>query len=144
MTDPHNLERFIDAQNNLPFEKALAELRNGKKEGHWIWFIFPQMVGLGSSEQARHFGISSMSEAKVYLDHPVLGQRLLEVTETLLTHQDKSAIEMVGEIDAMKIRSSLTLFLRASENPIFRRALESFFENDECQPTISILSESKY
>ena len=125
-SDPYDLDRFIDAQEGL-YSKALAEIRQGAKRSHWMWFIFPQARGLGHSPTAHHFGIASLDEARAYLAHPVLGRRLLECVEALQDLTSPDAVAVFGEIDAMKLRSSLTLFTLADGKPIFETALERWF-----------------
>ena len=129
MPDPYGLQRFVDAQDSGgTYDVALAELRHGAKRGHWMWFVFPQISGLGRSPTARHYAISSLGEARAYLAHPVLGPRLRECCEALLTVSGRGADEILGGIDAMKLRSSMTLFLRADPTePLFQRVLERFF-----------------
>ena len=123
----NELERFVDAQRGT-YEAVLAELRRGRKTGHWIWFIFPQVVGLGRSELSRFYGIASLEEAGAYLAHPILGARLRECAGLLLMIPDAPAREILGDIDAIKVRSSMTLFHRAApDEPLFRRVLERFF-----------------
>ena len=107
--DPFHLQRFIDAQQHT-YHYALDEIRNGRKEGHWIWYIFPQMKGLGQSYMSENYGIVSLDEARAYLAHPILSSRLIEITKTLLLHKDKTAYEIFGTIDAIKVRSCMTLF----------------------------------
>ena len=123
----NELERFVDAQRGT-YEAVLAELRRGRKTGHWIWFIFPQVVGLGRSELSRFYGIASLEEAGAYLANPILGARLRECAGLLLMIPDAPAREILGDIDAIKVRSSMTLFHRAApDEPLFRRVLERFF-----------------
>jgi uncharacterized protein (DUF1810 family) len=124
MNDPFDLQRFLDAQESV-FEEVRAELRVGRKQGHWIWFIFPQLKGLGHSPMAIRFGIASKNEAQAYLQHPVLGPRLTECTRLVNEIKGKSIQEIFGHIDSMKFRSSMTLF--ATANEIFREALENYF-----------------
>ncbi len=107
--DPYRLQRFVDAQDRAgTYDQALAELRAGRKESHWMWFVFPQLAGLGRSPTARTYGIASLAEAHAYLGHPVLGPRLRESARALIAHSDRSAEEILGEIDAIKLRSSMT------------------------------------
>ncbi len=124
-----DLERFLDAQEQgETYRGALAELRRGRKTGHWMWFVFPQLAGLGRSPTAQRFAIRSLREAQAYLAHPVLGPRLLECTRTVRTHAGRRAAEILGEIDAMKLRSSMTLFARAAPGePLFAGVLAEFF-----------------
>jgi uncharacterized protein (DUF1810 family) len=127
-----DLHRFVAAQDrDGTFERALAELRAGRKESHWVWFVFPQRAGLGQSEMSRRYAIGSPAEARAYVEHPVLGPRLIESAEALLTHPDSSAREILGGIDAVKLRSSMTLFARAAPGqPVFRRVLERFYAGE--------------
>lgn len=128
--DPDRLQRFVEAQDNGgTYERALAELRAGRKTSHWMWFVFPQRAGLGQSEMSRRYAIDSPEEARAYLDHPVLGPRLVECGEALLEHEDKSAEKILGGIDAAKLRSSMTLFAGvAPEQPVFQRVLERYYD----------------
>lgn len=127
-----SLQRFIDAQNETQtLERALTELREGRKTSHLMWFVFPQLAGLGQSEMSRRYAIGSLDEARAYLDHPLLGPRLLECCEALLSHHGKSAKEILGGIDAIKLRSSMTLFLRAApESQIFQQVLNRYFDGE--------------
>lgn len=126
-SDPFQLQRFVDAQNGV-FETALAELRSGEKRSHWMWFVFPQLAGLGHSHNAQFYGIRSLSEARAFLTHPLLGPRYREAVEAILGWAGtKDAIAMLGTVDATKLRSSLTLFEAASGDPLFARALDSFY-----------------
>jgi uncharacterized protein (DUF1810 family) len=129
MTDPYRLRRFVEAQDSdNSYERALSELRAGRKTSHWMWFIFPQVAGLGHSSMATIYAISSIDEAKAYLDHPVLGPRLLETTRALVEVTGRSANQILGDIDAMKLRSSVTLFARAAvDEPLFREVLDRYF-----------------
>src|SRR5438876_7566369 len=120
MDDPFHLQRFLDAQQHV-YASVLAELRQGRKHGHWIWFIFPQLKGLGHSPNSEFFGISSLAEARAYLHNPVLGVRLTGCTQLVNAVAGRSAEDIFGEIDAMKFRSCMTLFAKASsENGNFR------------------------
>ena len=139
--DPHDLARFVEAQA-ATYETALAELRAGRKHTHWMWFIFPQAKGLGSSSNSTFYGIGSLAEARAYLDHPVLGARLVECTAALLEHDGVSAAAIMGPVDALKLRSSLTLFSAISSvGSLFHRGLELFFEGEPDERTQSILAE---
>ena len=134
------LERFVEAQKIYGYESALEEMRRGRKRGHWIWFIFPQMKGLGYSTNAQFYGISSLEEAKAYLEHPVLGPRLREITSAVLSHKGKDIVEIMDSgIDAMKLRSSMTLFDLASPDDIFAEVLEAFYEGQRDAMTINLL-----
>jgi uncharacterized protein (DUF1810 family) len=137
-SDRYDLERFLLAQAGV-YEQAAAELRAGEKQSHWMWFIFPQILGLGSSEMATRYAISSLEEARAYLHHPVLGPRLREITRIVLGVQGKTMGEIFGYPDDLKFRSSMTLFSRAassSEDSLFREALERFFEGKEDEGTL--------
>lgn len=125
--DPFQLQRFVEAQEGT-FDRALAELRAGKKQSHWMWFIFPQLAELGRSPTARFYGIRSIQEARAYLAHPVLGERLRTTLEAVSTWgRSRTAVQILGEIDALKLRSSLTLFEAASGDPAFARVLGAFY-----------------
>jgi uncharacterized protein (DUF1810 family) len=133
VTSPHNgpvpydLARFIDEQERV-YDGALEELRRGRKTGHWIWFIFPQVAGLGYSAMSRRYAISSLDEARAYLAHPVLGARLRECTAAVLASTGRTAEEILGSIDALKLRSSMTLFHRAApDEPLFRQVLDRYY-----------------
>jgi uncharacterized protein (DUF1810 family) len=127
MDDPYNLQRFVDAQEPV-YAHVLAELRAGSKRSHWMWFIFPQIAGLGHSETARWFAISSRAEAAAYLEHPILGPRLRECCLLATLVEGRSARQIFGTPDDLKFRSSLTLFAEAtSDDPILRTALQKFF-----------------
>jgi uncharacterized protein (DUF1810 family) len=124
--DPYNLQRFVDAQAPV-YEQVCAELRAGLKESHWIWFIFPQIAGLGYSPMAQRFAILGRGEAADYLQHPLLGPRLAECTLLVNAHANRDITDMLGEIDAIKFRSSMTLFAKVAEdNQIFLEALRTF------------------
>jgi uncharacterized protein (DUF1810 family) len=126
-TDPYNLDRFVQAQAAV-FEQVLAELRSGVKTGHWMWFIFPQIIGLGRSPISIEFAISSREEARTYLQHPVLGPRLKECTRLLLLIEGRSVEEIFGSPDDLKLRSSMTLFAQLSpDDDVFLRALQKYF-----------------
>jgi uncharacterized protein (DUF1810 family) len=127
--DPFRLERFVAAQDDGgAYESAVAELRSGRKRSHWMWFVFPQLAGLGQSATSRRYAISSLDEARAYLAHPVLGPRLVESARTLAGLEGRSAQDIFGGIDAMKLRSSMTLFARADpSNPVFGQVLDVYF-----------------
>jgi uncharacterized protein (DUF1810 family) len=123
----HDLERFVSAQEGV-YPGVVAELRAGRKTGHWMWFVFPQVAGLGVSEMSRLYAIESLDEAGAYLEHPVLGPRLRECAALVLDTQGASAEDMFGGIDAVKLRSSMTLFHRAApDEAVFREVLDRFF-----------------
>ena len=126
---PMNLERFVDAQDGGVYERALAELRDGRKRSHWMWFVFPQIAGLGRSPAAQRYAIGSLEEARAYLGHPVLGPRLVESATALLDIGDSDPELVLGSIDAMKLRSSMTLFMRAEpDERVFARVLERYYD----------------
>ena len=125
----HDLERFVRAQDDRgTYDQALRELRAGRKTSHWMWFVFPQVAGLGRSEMAQAYAISGTDEARAYLDHPVLGERLRECCRALLDLDTDDAEQVLGGIDAVKLRSSMTLFARADpDERLFTEVLEKFF-----------------
>lgn len=139
--DPFDLERFIAAQDaSGTYARALAELRSGAKRSHWMWFVFPQIAGLGSSPMAQRYAIRSLDEARAYLAHPVLGARLRECVAALNALPTNDAEAVLGGIDAMKLRSSLTLFLRAAPgDEEFERALAKFYGGVPDPRTIELL-----
>ena len=141
MADAYQLARFVDAQDlNGMYKNAVSELQDGEKRGHWMWFIFPQIAGLGYSAMSRKFAISSLREAEAYLQHPVLGPRLINCAQILMTISDKSAVDILGVIDAMKLQSSMTLFMNAArEEPVFGEVLDKYFNGGPDQDTITKL-----
>lgn len=140
--DP-GLSRFIAAQEGV-FDTALVELRSGRKQTHWMWFIFPQLVGLGRTPTAQYYGIASADEARAYLAHPLLGHRLRQCVEELLSWAGRRAPEQIfGEIDAMKLRSSLTLFAAVEPNSEFHRALDLFFHGQSDERTLALLHDAR-
>ena len=132
MNDENNILRFVEAQKNswAGYDNALKEISNGKKISHWIWYIFPQLRGLGYSRRSNFYGIADRKEAEDYLADPILGPRLREITETLLKNTDKTANAIFGEIDAQKVKSCMTLFDCISPNDIFSDVLDSFFNGE--------------
>lgn len=135
-----DLERFVRAQDEHgTYTQALAELRAGRKTSHWMWFVFPQVAGLGRSATAQAYAIADLAEARAYLAHPVLGPRLVECAEMVAEHRDKSAEQIFGGIDAMKLRSSMTLFARAGAEPVFREVLDRYFDGEEDSATVERL-----
>lgn len=130
MDDPYDLNRFVAAQDAAgSYDRALAELRSGRKTGHWMWFVFPQIAGLGHSQTSRRFAICSLPEARAYLAHPVLGPRLTECARIVAGTRGRSAEQIFGGLDAQKLRSSMTLFLRADPGePIFGQVLSQYFD----------------
>lgn len=139
MSDPYDLQRFVDAQQPI-YDRALAELKAGHKQSHWMWFIFPQIAGLGHSDMARRYAISGADEAAAYLQHPLLGARLEECAEALLAHAERPARQILGSPDDMKLRSSMTLFVTvAPEQTAFQAVLDAFFAADPDPATLSRL-----
>lgn len=140
MSDPYNLQRFVDAQHGT-YRTALAELRSGAKHSHWMWFVFPQLAGLGRSPTAQYYGIVSFDEARGYLAHPVLGPRLRECVEAILPWAGRRSVERIfGSIDALKLRSSLTLFDVVEPGDVFAEALDSFFRGERDERTLALLN----
>ncbi|PAM95625.1 calpastatin [Flavobacterium sp. IR1] len=136
----NDLMRFLDAQNKL-YLTALSEIKKGKKETHWMWFIFPQIKGLGSSDTANYYAIANIQEASEYLQHPILGKHLIEISELFLTFKRKSADGILGDLDARKLRSSMTLFsLVENASPIFQEILDAFFSGESDPLTLSIIN----
>ena len=131
MSDPFELQRFVDAQRDS-YDTALAELRAGAKRSHWMWFVFPQIAGLGRSATAQHFAISGPDEARAYLDHPALGPRLVECARALVELAGSDPVAVLGSVDAEKLRSSMTLFAHADpDEPVFRTVLDRYFDGTE-------------
>lgn len=142
VTDHHELDRFVSAQA-ASYASALAEVKRGRKTTHWMWFVFPQLRGLGRSATAQHYGIASVEEARAYLAHPVLGPRLLEVSQAMLGAAG-SAEEILGSIDAMKLRSSMTLFGAVADDPApFRAVLDRFFGGSDDPATLHLLQDAQ-
>jgi uncharacterized protein (DUF1810 family) len=138
----NDLLRFLDAQNKL-YLTALSEIKKGKKETHWMWFIFPQIKGLGTSDTANFYAINDIKEATEFLEHPILGKHLIEISELFLTFKRKSADGILGDLDARKLRSSMTLFsLTENTNPVFQEVLEAFFSGESDPLTLSIINSS--
>jgi len=137
--DPYRLGRFTDAQESGgTYDRALRELRAGAKSSHWMWFVFPQVAGLGTSATSRAFAISSLAEARAYLGHPVLGTRLRECADAVASVPGRTAVEILGGIDAQKLRSSMTLFhLAAPGEPVFRAVLDRFFDGSLDEETVA-------
>jgi uncharacterized protein (DUF1810 family) len=133
--DPFHLERFVEAQDGV-YERVCEELRQGEKRSHWMWFIFPQIRGLGRSPMAERFAIGSLEEARAYLAHSVLGERLRECTLLVNAVEGRAAIEIFGEPDDLKFCSSMTLFARAGDGAVFREALEKYFGGNEDEGTV--------
>jgi uncharacterized protein (DUF1810 family) len=141
MSDDFDLQRFIDAQNaGSTYEQATAELKVGRKHSHWMWFVFPQLAGLGRSSMAQHYAISGLAEARAYLNHPVLGVRLLDCAQMLLALPGNDPVAVFGSVDAQKLRSSMTLFSQA--DPLqqkFNDVLTQYFGGKADRATIDLL-----
>ena len=136
--DINSLDRFLEAQERM-YEIALKEIKNGEKESHWMWYIFPQLRGLGRSQMAYAYGINGIEEAKAYLAHPVLSARLNEICEALLEHKGEDIEDILGDIDAMKLCSSMTLFGLVSENgSVFHQVLYCFYDGNMDERTIKL------
>ena len=139
-SDPFNLARFVAAQEGM-FEAALAELRRGRKRSHWMWFVFPQIEGLGSSSTSKKYAIRGLNEARAYLKHPVLGPRLLGCCRAILSIQGKSASEIMGYPDDLKLNSSMTLFALADDShPEFRQVIDRYFQGQPDGRTLELLN----
>jgi uncharacterized protein (DUF1810 family) len=140
--DINSLERFVAVQEKM-YPIVMKEIQNGQKETHWMWYIFPQLRGLGMSSMAHIYGLSGLEEAKAYLEHPWLSGRLQELCVALLHHKDKSAYEIFGDLDEMKLKSSMTLFALTSEDyTIFDQVLEQFFNGEMDELTVRLINES--
>ena len=134
-----DLQRFVDAQSQT-YDQALSELRAGEKRTHWMWFVFPQIAGLGRSGMAQRFAISGLGEARAYLSHPTLGRRLVECARALTALDTTDAVAVFGSVDAQKLRSSMTLFAAAApDEPVFREVLDHWFDGVEDDATLSRL-----
>jgi uncharacterized protein (DUF1810 family) len=138
MDDPFDLQRFVDAQRGV-HPQVCAELAAGQKRSHWMWFVFPQLKGLGASSMAQHYGIGSKAEAQAYWAHPVLGPRLAQCIELVLAVEGRSAHEIFGSPDDLKFRSCMTLFALATGEPVFDRALRKYFGGAADPRTIELL-----
>jgi uncharacterized protein (DUF1810 family) len=142
-SDPFDLQRFVDAQARS-YDRALAELHAGRKTGHWIWYVFPQLAGLGFSHASQFYGLSGLEEARAYLAHPLLGPRLRECAEAMLATKDSKAEDVLGFTDAMKFRSSMTLFARAApEDRLFLKTLTRFFAGEEDRKTLGLIEKEE-
>lgn len=143
MSDPHNLERFKSAQDAV-YHCVISELSEGKKRSHWMWFVFPQIDGLGSSPTAKEYAIKCREEALAYLEDPLLGDRLRECSQLALNIEGKTATEILGSPDDLKLRSSMTLFAEvAGENPVFQQVLDKYYDGEADPLTLSLLSSSE-
>lgn len=140
--DPYDLQRFVEAQDPV-IDQVKKELRSGRKRSHWMWFVFPQMAGLGSSQTAQRYAISSREEAEAYLAHPILGPRLRDCTELVNAVDGRSANDIFGSPDDLKFRSSMTLFDAVSDAPVpFRTALERYYDGDPDPKTLELLEDA--
>jgi uncharacterized protein (DUF1810 family) len=143
MPDPFDLQRFVDAQR-ADYDRALREIRNGRKQSHWMWYVFPQFAGLGMSPTSQRYAIGSLAEASAYLAHPVLGPRLLECADVVLALRDRSALEVFGAPDDMKLRSSATLFAAVSPaGSAFHRIVEQYFGGDLDDRTRALIARAE-
>lgn len=137
--DPYNLQRFVDAQAPV-YERVVAELRQGQKQSHWMWFVFPQITGLGSSAMAQQFAISSRAEAEAYLAHPLLGPRLRDCTRLVTAVQSRAIEAILGNPDDLKFRSSMTLFASVTpDNKVFIDALDKYYDGERDRATLQRL-----
>ena len=141
MEDKFNLKRFVDAQS-YTYDRALKEIKSGRKLSHWMWFVFPQFHGLGNSSISKEFSLKSKEEAISYLSHPILGPRLIEITEVFLSLENKTAFELLGRPDDLKMNSSMTLFATIqSEIDLFDSIIQKYFEGKICSLTVRMLED---
>ena len=139
--DPFHLNRFLGAQESY-YTDALEEIKQGYKQSHWIWFIFPQMRGLGRSPMAENYGITSIEEARAYMENPTLKNHLIEISTALLQHKGKStAYEILGKLDAMKVCSSMTLFDQVMPNTIFAEVIDAFYNGERDEMTLELIKQ---
>src|SRR6186713_3192207 len=138
MSSEYNLQRFIDAQE-ASYEIALSEIKSGRKKSHWMWYIFPQVQGLGFSETSKFYAIKNISEARAFLEHPVLGERLVRICNALLHLESDNAHNIFGSPDDLKLRSSMTLFSSLNINPVFQKLLDKFFNGIKDDKTLQII-----
>ena len=139
MTARFDIERFVSAQGGGTYEQALAEIRAGRKRSHWIWFVFPQVRGLGRSPMAERYGIGSREELDAYVNHPLLGTRLLEISHALLALSWSDPVVVLGDIDALKVRSSMTLFELTGADPVFGDVLDKYYAGSRDELTLEIV-----
>ena len=142
MSSEYNLERFIDAQE-ASYEIALSEIETGRKKSHWMWYIFPQVQGLGFSETSKFYAIKDIGEARAFLEHPVLGERLVRICNALLHLDSGNAHYIFGSPDDLKLQSSMTLFSSLNINPVFQKVLEKFFSGVKDDKTLQIIGSKK-
>ena len=138
MSSEYNLERFIEAQE-ASYEIALSEIKTGRKKSHWMWYIFPQIQGLGFSETSKFYAIKDIGEARAFLEHPVLGERLVRICNALLHLESNNAHNIFGSPDDLKLQSSMTLFSSLNINPVFQKVLEKFFNGIKDDQTLQII-----
>lgn len=140
MNKENDLGRFLDAQQS-DYQTALSEIKNGRKRSHWMWYIFPQIQGLGFSETSKFYAIKNVSEAEEYLSHPVLGSRLIEISNAALALQSDNANSIFGSPDDLKLKSSMTLFAKLNQtNPVFQKVLDKFFGGSKDQQTLQLIN----
>lgn len=139
MNKEYDLERFKKV-HEFDYENALREIRNGRKESHWMWYIFPQLKGLGSSYTAEYYGIEDVDEARLFLEDDYLGKHLLEITGVLLELESDNSVEIFGYPDCLKLKSCMTLFNRVSESDVFKRVLDKYYDGIEDEETLKLLS----
>ena len=138
--DINSLDRFLEAQERM-YETALKEIKNGEKESHWMWYIFPQLRGLGKSRMSYVYGINGIEEAKAYQTHPELYARLVEISEALLEHQETAIEDLIGDLDVIKLQSSMTLFaVLSNDKSVFHKVLDCFFNGDMDKQTIKLIT----
>lgn len=142
MSHSFDVSRFVEAQDPV-YSTVLAELRSGRKVTHWMWFVFPQLAGLGASPMSKRYAISGLAEARAYLAHPVLGARLRECAEALLVHRDRSARDILGTPDDLKLHSSATLFQLATGDPLFAALLARFFGGEPDAATVRLVADAR-
>lgn len=138
MNDHYNLQRFLDAQQS-DYATALAEIKNGRKRSHWMWYIFPQIQGLGFSEASKYYGIKDVNEAEAFLNHPILGNRLLNIGKALLELPENNVHKILGSPDDVKLKSSMTLFVTTGTDPVFQAVLDKFFDGEKDQATLKLI-----
>lgn len=142
MPTDFDIEHFVRAQDDGVFEQALAEIRTGRKRSHWIWFVFPQVRGLGRSPMAERYGIGSREELDAYVNHPLLGARLIEISHALLALPGSDPVAVLGDIDALKVRSSMTLFELTGADPVFGAVLDKYYDGSRDELTLRIVNEA--
>jgi len=138
MTDQNNLKRFLKAQET-DYSTALSEIKNGRKRSHWMWYIFPQIQGLGFSEASKYYGIKDVNEAEAFLNHPILGNRLLNICKALLELPENNVNKILGSPDDVKLKSSMTLFVTTGTDPVFQAVLDKFFDGEKDQATLKLI-----